>query len=116
MVRLRAILSVPMFLTALALAWVLGQQVGVNGMAMGATDTSMLRNFLGDAVTPELAATWMRPEDSAQVVVDIIKEGPNGRTGEMINLCHGRPTVLEPERPPIYVTPESIGYDKRERT
>lgn len=35
MVRLRAILSVPMFLTALALAWVLGQQVGVNGMAIG---------------------------------------------------------------------------------
>ncbi|MEI6485619.1 MAG: thioredoxin family protein [Sphingomonadales bacterium] len=35
MVRLRAILSVPMFLTALALAWVLGQQVGVNGMATG---------------------------------------------------------------------------------
>ena len=35
MVRLRAILSVPMFLTALALAWVLGQQVGVNGMALG---------------------------------------------------------------------------------
>ena len=35
MVRLRAILSVPMFLTALALLWVLGQQVGVNGMALG---------------------------------------------------------------------------------
>ena len=35
MARLKAILSVPMFLTALALAWVLGQQVGVNGMAIG---------------------------------------------------------------------------------
>jgi thiol:disulfide interchange protein len=35
MARLRAILSVPMFATALALAWVLGQQVGVNGMATG---------------------------------------------------------------------------------
>lgn len=102
---------------ALTYAWAKAlrdKNIRVNGMAMGATDTSMLRNFLGDAVTPELAATWMRPEDSAQVVVDIIKEGPNGRTGEMINLCHGRPTVLEPERPPIYVTPESIGYDKRE--
>ncbi len=39
MVRLRAILSVPMFLTALALAWVLGQQVGVNGMAIGLAAT-----------------------------------------------------------------------------
>jgi DsbC/DsbD-like thiol-disulfide interchange protein/cytochrome c biogenesis protein CcdA len=39
MARLRAILSVPMFLTALALAWVLGQQVGVNGMAIGLAGT-----------------------------------------------------------------------------
>ncbi|UZK67556.1 protein-disulfide reductase DsbD family protein [Sphingomonas sp. M1-B02] len=33
--RLRRILSVPMFLTALALAWVLGRQAGVDGMAIG---------------------------------------------------------------------------------
>ena len=33
--RLRAILSVPMFLTALALAWVLGRQAGVAGMTAG---------------------------------------------------------------------------------
>ncbi len=39
MIRLRAMLSVPMFLTALALAWVLGQQVGVNGMALGLAGT-----------------------------------------------------------------------------
>ena len=39
MVRLRAILSVPMFLTALALLWVLGQQAGVDGMAMGLAGT-----------------------------------------------------------------------------
>nr|WP_258043146.1 protein-disulfide reductase DsbD domain-containing protein [Sphingomonas sp. NBWT7] len=35
MVRLRHILSVPMFLTALALAWVLGRQAGVNAMTIG---------------------------------------------------------------------------------
>lgn len=33
--RMQRILSVPMFLTALALAWLLGRQAGVNGMAMG---------------------------------------------------------------------------------
>jgi thiol:disulfide interchange protein len=33
--RLRHVLSVPMFLTALGLAWVLGRQSGVDGMAMG---------------------------------------------------------------------------------
>ncbi len=35
MQRLRHILSVPMFLTALALAWVLGRQAGVDGMTLG---------------------------------------------------------------------------------
>ncbi|MDT8758730.1 thioredoxin family protein [Sphingomonas psychrotolerans] len=35
MATLRRILSVPMFLTALALAWVLGKQAGVDGMALG---------------------------------------------------------------------------------
>ncbi len=34
MARLRHILSVPMFLTALALAWVLGRQAGVAGMTL----------------------------------------------------------------------------------
>lgn len=35
MVRLRHILSVPMFVTALALAWILGRQAGVDGMTLG---------------------------------------------------------------------------------
>jgi thiol:disulfide interchange protein len=33
--RLRHILSVPMFLTALGLAWILGRQSGVDGMSVG---------------------------------------------------------------------------------
>ncbi|WP_312488093.1 protein-disulfide reductase DsbD family protein [Sphingomonas sp.] len=39
MVRLRHILSVPMFLTALALAWILGQEAGVTGMTLGLAAT-----------------------------------------------------------------------------
>jgi len=35
MERFRRLMSVPMFLTALALAWVLGRQAGVDGMALG---------------------------------------------------------------------------------
>lgn len=35
MVRFRRLMSVPMFLTALALAWILGRQSGVDGMAIG---------------------------------------------------------------------------------
>lgn len=46
MSRLRAILSVPMFLTALALAWVLGRQAGVDGMTIGLLGAVMLGLFL----------------------------------------------------------------------
>jgi DsbC/DsbD-like thiol-disulfide interchange protein/cytochrome c biogenesis protein CcdA len=46
MAKLRAILSVPMFLTALALLWVLGQQAGVDGMAMGLAGTLLFGLFL----------------------------------------------------------------------
>jgi len=102
---------------ALTFAWAKAlkpQNIRVNCMCMGATDSWMIRNFFGERATPEEVATWMTAENSAQVVVDILKEGPKGRTGETINLCVGRPTVLEPERKPIYVTPESVGYNARE--
>ncbi|MFZ3483263.1 protein-disulfide reductase DsbD family protein [Sphingomonas sp. 3-13AW] len=46
--RLQRILSLPMFATALALAWILGQQAGVDGMTMG----------LGAALLLGLAFWW----------------------------------------------------------
>jgi thiol:disulfide interchange protein len=46
--RLRRILSLPMFLTALALAWVLGRQAGVDAMALG----------LGTALLLALGLWW----------------------------------------------------------
>ncbi|MGK6356091.1 protein-disulfide reductase DsbD family protein [Sphingomonas sp. DT-207] len=48
MVTLRRILSIPMFATALALAWVLGQQAGVSGMTIG----------LGAAMLATLGLWW----------------------------------------------------------
>ncbi len=40
--RFRRIMSIPMFLTALALAWILGRQAGVDGMALGLAATLLL--------------------------------------------------------------------------
>lgn len=48
MERLQRILSVPMFATALALAWVLGAQAGVDGMTLG----------IGAALAVGLALWW----------------------------------------------------------
>ena len=42
MVRFRRMMAVPMALTALALAWVLGRQAGVDGMALGLAATTLL--------------------------------------------------------------------------
>ena len=50
----------------------------------------------------------MTREDSAQVVIDLLEEGPAGRTAQNINLCMGRPTVLEPPLPHRYITAESL--------
>ncbi len=47
--RFRHILAVPMFLTALGLAWVLGRQAGVDGMILG----------LGGALLLGLALWWL---------------------------------------------------------
>ena len=47
--RLRQILSIPMFLTALGLAWVLGRQAGVAGMTLG----------LAGALVLGLALWWL---------------------------------------------------------
>lgn len=49
MKRFRRGLSIPMFLTALGLAWVLGRQAGVNGMTMG----------LGAALALGFALWWV---------------------------------------------------------
>ncbi len=42
----RHVLSIPMFLTALALAWVLGQQAGVDGMTLGLAAATLLATGL----------------------------------------------------------------------
>ncbi|HEY5680422.1 MAG TPA: SDR family oxidoreductase, partial [Pseudomonadales bacterium] len=90
--------------------------IRVNGMCMGATDSWMIRDFYGFPQTPgeeteeqmEEVSTWMAKGDTAQVVMNLLKEGPEGRTAQNINLCVGRPTKLEPPLPNVYITEESL--------
>lgn len=70
--------------------------VRVNNLCMGATDTEMLRAWIGGDPDPEYLATWMTPEGIAQVAIDLIAEGPDGRTGDNIGLWAGHPTELPP--------------------
>lgn len=70
--------------------------VRVNNICMGATDTEMLRGWLGDDPDPEYLATWMKPEQTAQILVELLEEGPEGRTANSIGLYAGYPCEMPP--------------------
>lgn len=71
-------------------------QIRVNALCMGATDTPMLRGLWDGDPPAEFAKTWMRPEQIGQQLIDLLEEGPNGRTGENIGAWVGEPVVLGP--------------------
>jgi NAD(P)-dependent dehydrogenase (short-subunit alcohol dehydrogenase family) len=71
-------------------------RIRVNNICMGATDTPMLRGFLGADPDPSFEATWMQPEQVARVLVELIAEGPDGRTGNNVGLYAGHPCELPP--------------------
>jgi NAD(P)-dependent dehydrogenase (short-subunit alcohol dehydrogenase family) len=73
--------------------------VRVNALCLGAADTEMLRSFIGPDPDPAFVATWMQPADVASVLIDLLEEGPDGRTGDSIGLYAGQPCVLPPPEP-----------------
>ncbi len=89
-------------LMGLVNAWVnaVGSKgVRINSVSMGATDSDMLRSFTkvasGKEPTQEQIDSWMRPAAVAQVLVDLIEEGPAGRTSANIPIILGRPIRME---------------------
>ncbi len=109
-------------LNGLMFAWAQAlkpHSVRVNGICMGATDSWMIRDFFRfpqnsaeetDEQKKEIA-TWMAKDDVAQVVIDLLKEGPGGRNANNINLCVGRPPKLEPPLPLLYIKEEALHGD-----
>ena len=92
-------------LMGLVNAWVnaVGSKgVRVNSISMGATDSDMLRSFTkvasGKEPTQEQIDSWMRPADVAALVVELIEEGPDGRTSTNVPVIVGRPIQLPPRR------------------
>ncbi len=77
--------------------------IRVNALCMGATDSHMLRSFHNFNPDPEEVARWMKAEDVARVLIDLLREGPGGRTGENIGIAVGHPVVLPPSRLSPYV-------------
>jgi 3-oxoacyl-[acyl-carrier protein] reductase len=73
--------------------------IRVNAMCMGATDSYMLRSFNQFKAPPEVVATWMRPEEVCDLAIQVIREGPGGRTGQNIGTWVGHEVVLQPTPP-----------------
>jgi NAD(P)-dependent dehydrogenase (short-subunit alcohol dehydrogenase family) len=75
--------------------------IRVNSLAMGETDTPMLRTFLADRGVPseqidEMAHRWLTAADIAGVVVALLTEDAPSRTGTTIGLWPGFPVELPP--------------------
>ena len=72
--------------------------IRVNALCMDATDSEMVRYAAGAAATPEVIARWMQPAQIGALVLDLIAEGPDGRSGENIGIWMGHPVVLPPRQ------------------
>ncbi len=82
--------------------------VRVNQFCMGATDSYMLRSFHNFEPSEEEVASWMRAQDNARVLIELLSEGPTGRNAQSMNFCVGRPVALEPPLPQRYVLAEHV--------
>ncbi len=88
-------------LNGLAFDWakaLAAHNVRVNNLCIGATDTEMIRSWSGPNADPVWVDSWMKPEETAEVLVQLLLEGPSGRSGDNIGLYAGFPCVLpDPE-------------------
>ncbi len=73
-----------------------GHGIRVNALCMDAVDSEMTRLAAGDRATPEVIAEWMTPAQIADLVLALVAEGPDGRTGENIGIWRGHPVELPP--------------------
>ena len=87
--------------------------IRVNQLCMGATDSHTLRGFHNFNPSPEEEASWMRAEDAARVLVELLEEGATGRNAQNINFCVGRPVILEPPLEQIYVRTDQVRVTPR---
>ncbi len=75
--------------------------IRVNALCMDATDSKMIRGALGRTPPQELLDHWMRPEQIAGLLVDLLNEGPEGRTGENIGIWLEHEVALPPRVDPL---------------
>ena len=83
-------------MNAMTLAWAraLEGRIRVNALCMGATDSFMLRKSAGGNPSQELIDTWKRPAEVAALMIDLLDQGPQGRTGWNLPVWVRDPIVM----------------------
>lgn len=79
--------------------------VRVNALSMGATDSPMQRAHVGladeDELPPELAAAWLDPAEVGRILVELVAEGPHGRSGDSVAVWPYHPVRLREPVPEL---------------
>jgi len=79
-------------LTDLGAQWLKPDNIRVNALVLGPTDTAMMRRAYGpQEVSADVAARWLQPEQVARLLIDLLKDG---RSGENIGVWPGYPVQL----------------------
>lgn len=86
--------------------------IRVNTIAMGETDTPMLRGFLAGRGTSEaeidrLALGWMTAGDVAEVFLWLLADTDPDRTDTAVGLWPGHPRRLDNRLPPLFPNPSN---------
>lgn len=84
--------------------------IRVNTLSVGATDSPVVRaraGFDGDKQPPaELLSSWVDPAALGDLLVELVLEGPDGRSGDSIGVWRGHPTRLGPASPSLNIPPD----------
>jgi NAD(P)-dependent dehydrogenase (short-subunit alcohol dehydrogenase family) len=81
-------------------AWALAlarKRVRVNALCVGPTETPMLHALIAAGVAADGAR--LKPEAVAALLVALLEEGPDGRTGENVGAWPGEPVARGPRKP-----------------
>lgn len=94
-----------------------GSGVRVNSLCMGACDTPMLRALFGfDPHSEPPQDEYVRClelADVSRVMIELLEEGPNGRSGDNVGIWVGHPPAL-PAPSPVLDVSEQVPWPSRD--
>lgn len=97
-------------LNGLTRSWAMSMRehgVRVNNFCMGGANTPMQSAMWGGEIPDSLLPWLMKADDVSTVLMALLEEGPQGRSGDNVGMWVGHPAVLPPPSPILNITPAS---------